>query len=227
MGQCSILVGFQLTLYMLYVPFQFFLSVLLICSLIFLLAYREWKQRKRSVMTIKQAARVTSVACQPGGKLIVAGLVDGVCHFHKIQGGVVQYHTSIKCCNRRFTLNSREVDKARTEIVGCEFNYSGKYLLVTSIDSRIRLIDMDQFTVVMKFKGNRIKRGFATWARFCGPFGSHIICGSDCLKVYVWRVNQDPEKLEEDIKLCENDTSAIKQIRSDQKVAARASTSKK
>ena len=50
-------------------------------------------------------------------------------------------------------------------------------LLVTTNDSRIRLIKMDDFSMTCKYKGH-VNDNMQIEAQFCND-GSHIICGSE------------------------------------------------
>ena len=48
-----------------------------------------------------------------------------------------------------------------TRVTGCQFDATGKQLLVTTNDSNIRLINMEDFTIAMKFKGQYLSPSIA------------------------------------------------------------------
>lgn len=65
-----------------------------------------------------------------------------------------------------------------------QFSPDGKSLLVTTNDSRIRLYDMDDYSLAAKFKGTendelQIRAWFS-------PDGRHVICGGENQHVVVW-----------------------------------------
>lgn len=129
-------------------------------------------------------AQITVVSFDPLGELLVAGLIDGQCVFYNAK--TMNYVTSVKVKNRYSGLNARP-----PRVTGCQFDKSGKRLLVTTNDSNIRLVSMTDFTITMKFKGTVNKDSGTIRAFFSGEDEQHIICGSQGHNVYVWRTNQN------------------------------------
>jgi len=66
---------------------------------------------------------------------------------------------------------------------------SQEYMLVTTNESRSRLYNMDDFSLVCKYRGasNSSMQIGAT----CSSDGRHIICGSEDRSVVVWRLKND------------------------------------
>lgn len=70
------------------------------------------------------------------------------------------------------------------QVTGMQFSPDGRLLLVTTNDSRIRLYDMDDFSMVAKFKGaENDELQIRAWF---SPDGKHVICGSENHHVYIW-----------------------------------------
>ncbi len=129
-------------------------------------------------------AQITVVAYDPRGELLVAGLVDGQCVFYDATS--MNYVTSVTVKNRYSGLNARPA-----RITGCQFDSTSQKLLVTTNDSNIRIISMEDFTVTMKFKGTINKDTGTIRAYFAAGDEQHIICGSQCHNVFLWRTEQD------------------------------------
>eukprot|EP01083_Nonionella_stella_P071189 191090_1 len=124
---------------------------------------------------------VTSATFSPSGDKCVAGLFNGQCIFYQTNG--LKYFTQVDCRNRR-----GKYSKGR-KVTGLSFSPNGKYLLVTTNDSRIRLFDMDDFSMVQKFKG--LENGQLQIHATFNEDGGSIICGSDDQHVYIWDTSID------------------------------------
>lgn len=139
---------------------------------------RIWNIPEHRVVEWAQTANIiTAAGFSPDGRLAVAGLYNGQCVFYQAEG--LKYSTQVECRNRQGK------NRKGKKVTGIQFSPDGKHLLVTTNDSRIRLFDMDDYSMASKFKGLandelQIKASFS-------PDGSHIICGSENQQVYVWR----------------------------------------
>jgi len=69
-------------------------------------------------------------------------------------------------------------------VTGLLFTPDGKRLLITTNDSRIRLYDMDDYSMIAKFKG-LLNDELQIKAYFSGDL-LYIISGSENQNVYVW-----------------------------------------
>ncbi len=88
---------------------------------------------------------ITSVAFTPDARIVIAGLYNGVCTFYLTDG--LRYLTQVECRNRKGSM------KRGRKVTGLEFINSGSHLLVTTNDSRLRLISMEDFSMTHKYKG--------------------------------------------------------------------------
>jgi len=75
------------------------------------------------------------------------------------------------------------------KITGIQMSPDNEKLLVTSNDSRIRLYNMKDYSLVCKYKGlenesSQIKASFSDGGKF-------IICGSENDSVYIWGIQSD------------------------------------
>jgi WD40 repeat protein len=146
---------------------------------------RVWNILEHRVENWAQAdAVITSASFSPDGKLAVAGLSTGQCVFYRAEG--LPYFTQIDCRNRH-----GKFSKGR-KVTGLAFLPDSQHLLVTTCDSRLRLFDMDDKTVRLKFKGQENER-LPIRASFSED-GKHVICGSENENVYIWHSSKDPEQ---------------------------------
>uniref|UniRef100_A0A6A7FQZ5 WD repeat-containing protein 44 n=1 Tax=Hirondellea gigas TaxID=1518452 RepID=A0A6A7FQZ5_9CRUS len=121
---------------------------------------------------------VTSAAFSSNGEHCVAGLFDGQCILYSTDG--LKEFTRIDCRNRRGKFSNGR------KVTGIQFAPTARKLLVTTNDSRIRLFDMDDFSLVQKYKG--LENGQLQIQASFNADGTSIICGSDDQHVYVWDV---------------------------------------
>jgi WD40 repeat protein len=111
------------------------------------------------------------------GKLVVVGTYDGRCLFYDTEH--LRYHTQIQ-------VRSRHGKNAKgRKISGVDPLPGEEKLLVASNDSRIRLYNLKDHSLVCKYKGcvnnsSQIKASFNHDAKF-------IISGSEDHCVYIWR----------------------------------------
>ncbi|KAH0547573.1 hypothetical protein FGG08_000298 [Glutinoglossum americanum] len=126
---------------------------------------------------------ITAVAFTPDGTTSIAGCLTGLCHFYETEG--LKYNTQIH-------VRSAHGRNARgSKITGLQaINYptddpNGEIkLLVTSNDSRVRLYNLRDKSLEMKFKrheniSSQIHASFSDDAK-------HVICGSEDRRVYIW-----------------------------------------
>jgi hypothetical protein len=116
--------------------------------------------------------------------MVVAGLYDGQCFFYLEKR--MRYYTQIECRNR-----SGRNSKGK-KVTGLRFSASGHELLVTTNDSRLRFIRMDDFSMVWKYKGLRNKEQ-GKIAASLDDAGEIIVCGSQTSEVFTWRTRNEPE----------------------------------
>ncbi|KAG9191066.1 hypothetical protein G6011_09154 [Alternaria panax] len=145
---------------------------------------RLWSIPDKSVaFSVTVPDMITSVAFTPDGKTCIAGTLGGLCMFYDTEGLKWQAQLHVK--------STRGQNAKGSKITGIQATYwppgseSGEIkLLVSSNDSRLRIYNMKDKTLEMKFRGheNNCSQIRATFADSSG----HIICGSEDRKTYIW-----------------------------------------
>ena len=145
---------------------------------------RLWSIPDKSVAYSTTAPdMITSVAFTPDGKTCIAGTLGGLCLFYDTEGLKWQAQLHVK--------STRGQNAKGSKITGIQATYwppgsdDGEVkLLVSSNDSRLRIYNMKDKTLEMKFRGhqNMCSQIRATFADGTG----HIVCGSEDRKTYIW-----------------------------------------
>ncbi|KAJ2962087.1 hypothetical protein NQZ79_g2817 [Umbelopsis isabellina] len=161
---------------------RFFLSGSLDCKL------RLWNIPDKKVAywnEVPDSNMVTAVGFTHNGKIAVAGSYVGSCFFYETEG--LRYNTQINLTPSK----GRNSKKAR-KITGIEsmpgMPPGEEKLLITSNDSRIRLINLKDKGLVAKYKGldNPSMQIRATFS----DDGRQIICGSEDRNIFIWETEQ-------------------------------------
>ena len=157
---------------------------------------RLWSIPDKSVAFMAQAPdMVTAVAFTPDGKTAIAGCLNGVCNIYDTEG--------LKAHSQIHVRSARGRNAKGSKITGIDTitmprdNPNGDVkLLITSNDSRIRLYNLRDRSLEIKFRGNE-NTSSQIHASFSDD-GKYVICGSEDRKVYIWPTGpvekQDPEK---------------------------------
>ncbi|KAF1944019.1 WD40 repeat-like protein [Clathrospora elynae] len=145
---------------------------------------RLWSIPDKSVAySITVPDMITSVAFTPDGKTCIAGTLGGLCMFYETEGLKWQAQVHVK--------STRGQNAKGSKITGIQATYwppgseSGEVkLLISSNDSRLRIYNMKDKSLEMKFRGheNNCSQIRAAFADSSG----HIICGSEDRKTYIW-----------------------------------------
>jgi WD40 repeat protein len=162
---------------------------------------RMWSISKKRIILFKQTlGPISAVSYNPSGKMIAVGLLDGICLFyhHTVshKTSTLQFHTQIECRNRR--------GKFRTgrKVSGFVWRKNGEELLISTNDSRVRLIRMRDYNPFMKFKGAIVTEAPIT-ASF-NESGTYVICGSEDGRVVVWTTDIDQNQIAISLKAYKN-----------------------
>ncbi|USP82111.1 putative WD repeat-containing protein C3H5.08c [Curvularia clavata] len=145
---------------------------------------RLWSIPDKSVAYLTTVSdMITSVAFTPDGKTCMAGTLGGLCLFYDTEGLKWQAQLHVK--------STRGQNAKGSKITGIHATYwppgskDGEIkLLVSSNDSRLRIYNMKDKALEMKFRGhqNNCSQIRATFADSTG----HIVCGSEDRKTYIW-----------------------------------------
>ena len=143
---------------------------------------RLWSLETGRVVAWQAApAMVTCAAFSPDGRLIVAGLFSGLCLVLAADG--LQLLRTLDCRNRRGPFRHGR------KVTGLDFTPGGSHALVTTNDSRVRMVDLLSGQTVVKYAGLRnadmqIRASFDASAL-------RVASGSEDGRVLVWRTQND------------------------------------
>ena len=144
---------------------------------------RLWSIPDKSVAFWNQLPDlITAVAFTPDGKTAIAGVLSGLCLFYETEG--LKNHTQIHVrSSRGKNAKGSKITGIRTITFPDDPTGEVK-VLITSNDSRVRLYNLRDKGLEMKFRGHentcsQIKASFSDDARY-------IICGSEDRKAYIW-----------------------------------------
>lgn len=157
---------------------RFFLAGSLDCKL------RLWSIPDKSVAFWSQLPdMITAVSFTPDGKTCIAGTLGGLCMLYETEG--LKYQTQIHA------KSTRGQNAKGSKITGIQTAYwppgneRGEVkLLISSNDSRVRLYNLRDKSLEIKFRGheNNCSQIRASFADDTG----NVICGSEDRKTYIW-----------------------------------------
>ena len=135
---------------------------------------------------------ITASAFVQNGKFAVIGTYDGRVIFYSTDQ--LKYFTQIQISVSSSPLSATETSRRKrrkqrnSKVTGIESVDETK-ILVTTNDSRIRLYDLRDLSLVCKYKGvvNYSSQIKATLS----PDFKYIICGSENSSFYIWRVSSE------------------------------------
>lgn len=172
---------------------RFFLSGSLDCKL------RLWSIPDKEVAYSKDVPDlITAVAFSPEGVMAIAGCFGGQCLFYETDGLHLQTQIHVRSSRGRNSKGSKitgiEAFVLPKEIrnkggLGSSFDDDIK-LLISTNDSRIRLYNLYDKTIEVKFKGHENEQSQIN-ASFSDD-GMYIVSGSEDERTYIWKTV--PEK---------------------------------
>lgn len=130
---------------------------------------------------------VTSVAFTPDGQHSIAGCLNGVCSIYETDGLKAMAQIHVRSARGRNAKGSK-ITGIDTMVMPPNNPHGETKLLITSNDSRIRMYNFRDRTLVAKFRGNE-----NTCSQIRAVFsddGNHVICGSEDRRTYIWPVSQ-------------------------------------
>ncbi|KAK4946751.1 hypothetical protein LTR10_014253 [Elasticomyces elasticus] len=135
---------------------------------------------------------ITAVAFTPDGKTAIAGCLNGLCILYDTEG--LKPHSQIHVRSARGkNAKGSKITGIDTIALPRDGGLPDVKLLITSNDSRIRMYNLKDRTLEVKFRGNEnsCSQIHATFS----DDGKYVICGSEDRKVYIWptSVNERPD----------------------------------
>jgi WD40 repeat protein len=201
---------------------RFFLSGCLDCGL------RLWSiPEKKTCYVARAPDLIMATAFTPDGNTAIAGCFGGQCLFYETEGLNLRSQMLVKSSHGKNAKGSKitgieaissekfrnpEAPTTDASPKASTINSGQDYrLLVSTNDSRIRLYNLKDRTLITKFKGHENQEGLIH-ASFSDT-GLYIISGSEDDRTYIWRVNStkgaDSAKTREDYEYFHSHNSAV------------------
>lgn len=157
---------------------------------------RLWSIPDKSVAFWAQVPdMVTAVAFTPDGKTAIAGCLNGLCILYDTEGLKAHSQIHVRSARGRNAKGSK-ITGIDTIALPREHGSPDVKLLITSNDSRVRMYNLKDRNLEIKFRGNE-NASSQIHATFSDD-GKYVICGSEDRKVYMWPTGpvekQDLEK---------------------------------
>ncbi|PKS13371.1 hypothetical protein jhhlp_000142 [Lomentospora prolificans] len=148
---------------------------------------RLWSIPDKSVAYSAQLPEVvTAVAFSPDGTTCMAGTLHGLCLFYETDG--LKYHTQIHVrSSRGKNAKGSKITGLQAMPIPVNGGEGDIKVLVTSTDSRIRVYNLKDKSLVAKFKGH--ENQFTQMRASFSDNGQYIICGSEDKRAYIWSVS--------------------------------------
>ncbi|QSZ37030.1 hypothetical protein DSL72_009122 [Monilinia vaccinii-corymbosi] len=145
---------------------------------------RLWSIPDKSVAFWNQLpGLITAVAFSPDGKTAIAGVLSGICLFYETEG--LKYHTQIHVrSSRGKNAKGSKITGIRTIVYPPNDPEGETKVLITSNDSRVRMYNLRDKALEMKFRSHENAYSQIT-AQFSDD-AQYVICGSEDHKAYIW-----------------------------------------
>ncbi|KAJ6806063.1 WD repeat-containing protein 44-like [Iris pallida] len=145
---------------------------------------RIWSIPDRQVVDWNDLHEMVTAACYtPDGKGALVGSHKGSCHLYDTSDNKLHQKSQID-------LQNKKKKSSRKKITGFQFAPgSSSEVLITSADSRIRVVDGTE--LVHKFKGFRNTNSQISAS--LASNGKYVVCASEDSHVYVWRCDTDSQ----------------------------------
>ncbi|XP_062184934.1 uncharacterized protein LOC133888635 isoform X1 [Phragmites australis] len=139
---------------------------------------RIWNVQDRKIEDWNDLHEMVTAACySPDGQVALVGSHKGSCHIFDTSEKKLQFKSQVD-------LRIRKKKSGQKKVTGFQFAPgSSSEVLITSADSRIRVVNGDE--LVHKFKGFR--NTSSQISASVAPNGKYVVCASEDSHVYVWR----------------------------------------
>lgn len=168
---------------------RFFLSGSLDCKL------RLWSiPEKKVAYTSRAPDLIMAVAFTPDGSTAIAGCFGGQCLFYETDGLTLNNQMVVKSSHGK---NSNGSKITGIEVIDMPRNYRmppdqvrpNYQLLISTNDSRIRLYNFADRSMIAKFKGHENSQGLIK--AVLSDTGAYAISGSEDDRTYIWRIRPE------------------------------------
>ncbi|KAM0561405.1 hypothetical protein ACHAPJ_003286 [Fusarium lateritium] len=152
---------------------------------------RLWSIPDRNVAFQAQTGEfITAVAFSPDGNTAICGVLSGLCTFYSTEGLKLRYQIHVRSSRGKNAKGSK-ITGIRTLTVSSGPEAGQVKVLVTSNDSRVRVYNLNDKVIQVKYKGLENQSSQIN-ARFSDD-GTYIICGSEDRKAYIWKLGSQDE----------------------------------
>lgn len=164
---------------------RFFLSGSLDCKL------RLWSIPDKEIAYWKDVPDlITAVAFSPDGLTAIAGCFGGQCLFYETDGLNFQSQMHVRSSRGKNSKGSK-ITGIQSFLLPSNIRYQGSFdsetkLLISTNDSRVRMYNLYDKSMEIKFKGHENEQSQIR-ASFSDS-GEYIISGSEDNRTYIWRV---------------------------------------
>ncbi|TLD11760.1 hypothetical protein PspLS_11693 [Pyricularia sp. CBS 133598] len=155
---------------------------------------RLWSIPDRAVAFETQANdMITAVAFTPDGKTAIAGMLNGVCNFYETEGLKFQSLLHVRSSRGKNAKGSKITGIRTAEVPTSSSSSDTKVkVLVTSTDARVRVYNLGDKALDVKFKGHE-----HTAAQLSASFSNganYVICPSEHRKVFIWSLGSPNQR---------------------------------
>ncbi|KAK7427246.1 hypothetical protein QQZ08_006182 [Neonectria magnoliae] len=156
---------------------------------------RLWSIPDRTVAFEASAGEfITAVAFTPDGKMAICGVLSGMATFFVTEGLKLKYQIHVRSSRGKNAKGSK-ITGIRTMTVPSGPESGQVKVLISSNDSRVRVYNINDKVVQVKFKG-LVNQSSQIHARFSDD-ANYIICGSEDRKAYLWKLNSDDTEIKD------------------------------
>ncbi|CZS78319.1 unnamed protein product [Fusarium graminearum] len=133
---------------------------------------------------------ITAVAFSPDGNIAICGVLSGLCTFYTTEGLKLKYQIHVRSSRGKNAKGSK-ITGIRTMTIPDGPEAGQVKVLVTSNDSRVRIYNLNDKVIQVKYKGLENQSSQIN-ARFSDD-ANYIICGSEDRKAYIWKVGSQDD----------------------------------
>lgn len=149
---------------------------------------RLWSIPDKDVaFSVSASEFITAVAFSPDGKIAICGVLSGMCTFYETEGLKLKQQIHVRSSRGKNAKGSK-ITGIRTMKVPSGPSAGQTKVLVSSNDSRVRIYDIDDKLLEIKFKGLE-NQSSQIHARFSDD-GNYVISGSEDRMAYIWPIGQ-------------------------------------